>query len=99
MKKKRSSGDVDLVALLAGYNVAGFDRLFLQAWYERYNLKFYADHHVLDVMSLAIHYSQFVPEGTFTDLKFGTLCDYFGVENENPHDAFERLQCDGGFVS
>ena len=90
--KMSKNGNAYKVAMLAGHNVCGFDRLFLSSWFGTFNEFFPADYHVLDTMSLAFIYDQLRNgERTFKDYKLSTVARHLGFTPEKEHDAKEDV--------
>lgn len=81
------------VAQLAGYNAATFDGPFLQAFYKSQDAFLPASYRVMCLMQRVLWHFHENPKLTPpADFKLKTVCDYFGVELSNAHDALADVR-------
>lgn len=84
-KVSKWSGKKYKVAQLAAHNAA-FDRGFIFPWFKQLDIFFPAEWHVIDTMQLAMTVNTLFGEKP-KSLKLVDLCDHYGIELENAHDA------------
>ena len=73
------------VAQMAAHN-APFDHGFLFAWFKRLNIYLPGEWHMIDTMQLAL-LNNAVNGTRPPSLKLVDLCDFYGIELNNAHDA------------
>lgn len=79
--------------IVAGHNVASFDRKFLDKFFEYHNCKtlhYWLSYHSLDTMSVAA-WLKYVGKLDIDSLKLTSLCQYFNIELK-AHDALEDIR-------
>lgn len=86
VEKISKNGKPYRVAQLAGYNAHAFDGPRLQKLFSDNEVFFPANYRVLDTLQLAMWYFE-VNNITPKDFKLSTMCEYFGIELTNAHDA------------
>ena len=75
------------IAQLAGYNNAKFDDARIQKLFQDNQVFLPADYGTLDVLQLVRWYFKINPTDRPENLKLATVCQHFGVDLENAHDA------------
>lgn len=87
------TGKPYFVAQLIGHNAASFDGPFIQAFYRQYDAFLPASYRVMCTLQRAIWYFHERPDiKQPTDFKLATLCQYFGIELVNAHDALADIR-------
>lgn len=79
--------------IVAGHNVAAFDRKFLNELFVYHGcetLHYYLDYHSLDTMSVAA-WLRYVGKLKIKTLKLGALCEHFEIPLK-AHDALEDIR-------
>lgn len=85
VSKVSRNGKAYQVAQLAAHN-ASFDRGFLAPWFKRLNIYLPAEWHWIDTMQLALLNNTL--RGTNPpSLKLVDLCEFYGIQLDNAHDA------------
>lgn len=74
------------VAQLAGHNAAGFDGPFIRKLFADHNAFLPASFLILDTLQLAM-WRFHMTRRPIADFKLATLCEFYGVELSNAHDA------------
>jgi DNA polymerase III epsilon subunit-like protein len=80
------------VAQLAGHNAASFDGPFIQEFYRQCGLFLPGGYRVLDTLQRAMWHFHDHPEHSPRDFKLGTLCEHFGIQLDNAHDALADVR-------
>ena len=75
---------------LGGHNFINFDKPFITANLKRVGLAWpKTQYHMADTMAIAF---PLYATGKVANLKLQTLCDYFGISNDNAHQAMVDIE-------
>ena len=80
------------VATLGGHNANTFDLPFLRNWFDRLGFDWVPiELHAVDTYTLALAY-RMMTGADLKNLQLETLCEHFGVELANAHDALADVK-------
>lgn len=86
------NGNPYYVAMGGGHNVAKFDLDRLMSAAKKYNIFLPLSYQTLDTLQAAVWYFTKRPQNQPKDLKLGTLCQHFGIELTNAHEALADVR-------